>query len=116
MSGSKPQSVQDDFAVVRLALAQERHVPHGQGGFTAEQALQRIEEQLAIEEQERADFEASQARLLEQKETLLEAIAEAMTSLATGPLKDDYAYSVLEEACERIEPNPNPASEPKEGA
>jgi hypothetical protein len=31
-------------------------------------------------------------------ERLREAIASAMTSLATGPMKDGYAYSVLEAA------------------
>lgn len=66
-----------------------------------------------VDMDEFVELQKENQRLREQKETLLEAIAEAMMSLATGPLKDGYAYSVLEEACERIEPTPSPASEPK---
>jgi hypothetical protein len=36
--------------------------------------------------------------LLDEIERLREATASAMTSLATGPLKDGYAYHVLKEA------------------
>ncbi len=35
-------------------------------------------------------------RAEEERERLREGIAEAMTSLATGPAKDGYAYSVLD--------------------
>lgn len=66
----------------------------------------RLEEQLAIEEQERADFEASQARLLEQLKAAQAALRIALDyqDVISGPDIDRIAAAL----------GSNPASEPKE--
>lgn len=47
---------------------------------------------------ERYQLKSELAASLAREQRLWEAIASALTSLATGPLKDGYAYAVLDEA------------------
>jgi anti-sigma factor RsiW len=62
----------------------------------AEDALEAVLKALA----ERDAALACSAMWRAERDRLREAIASALTSLATGPGKDDYAYQVLDAALE----------------
>jgi hypothetical protein len=91
------------FASIREEVDEHGHVPNDR---THNEELCRCCE--ILRRVDVLEAELTRLRRVEEGyETLLEAIGSAMTSLATGPLKDGYAYSVLEEACERVEPAPS---------
>jgi uncharacterized protein YfaQ (DUF2300 family) len=62
----------------------------------AADALEQAEDALEDTAVSASGYRADRDRLQAENERLREAVAEALTSLATGPAKDGYAYSLLD--------------------
>jgi hypothetical protein len=73
-------------------------------GEVSDDALLKALYEIGRLEAERDAALACSAMWRAERDRLREAIASALTSLATGPREDDYAYQVLDAALEELEP------------